>query len=182
MRALKNEKGLTLIEVLAALVILSIVLVGIMTVFPQMTLFNAKTEAKLNTMNLAREEMERIVSTGNPLKWEGKRGESFPGGYEKFLDKIPRVMNNLPVKVGATPYTLDTSNTNSNFVRYQKTDKYKYVADIYLSCEPLISEPAGGLPCNDPSLKQLYKVHLKIFNGSHLSSETYSYIKFYVKK
>ncbi|WP_135500589.1 type II secretion system protein, partial [Planococcus koreensis] len=40
MKAFKDENGLTLVEVLAALVILSVVFIGIMTIFPQMTLFN----------------------------------------------------------------------------------------------------------------------------------------------
>lgn len=56
------EKGLTLIEVLAALVLLGIVFIGFMSVFPQMTLFNKKTEIKLQTMNLARQEMAYIQS------------------------------------------------------------------------------------------------------------------------
>ena len=54
---IRNDRGLTLVEVLAALVILGIVFIGLMTVFPQMTLFNAKTENKLETMNLARQEL-----------------------------------------------------------------------------------------------------------------------------
>lgn len=53
MRA-KDEKGMTLVEVLAALVILGIVFVGFMTIFPQMSNFNSKTEAKLETMNLVK--------------------------------------------------------------------------------------------------------------------------------
>lgn len=53
----RNEKGLTLVEILATLVILGIVFIGIMTLFPQMTLFNERTEVKLDTMNVAREEL-----------------------------------------------------------------------------------------------------------------------------
>ncbi|WP_262173473.1 type II secretion system protein J [Saccharococcus sp. Marseille-Q5394] len=49
-----NEKGMTLVEILAALVILGIVFVGFMSVFPQMTNFNEKTGTKLETMNEAR--------------------------------------------------------------------------------------------------------------------------------
>ncbi|EMF45289.1 hypothetical protein B481_3139 [Planococcus halocryophilus Or1] len=62
-----NNKGLSLVEVLAAVVILGILFVGIMSIFPQMTLFNAKTETKLDTMNLARQEMAKIVSAD---KWK----------------------------------------------------------------------------------------------------------------
>ncbi|MCG7344998.1 type II secretion system GspH family protein [Sporosarcina sp. ACRSL] len=49
-----NERGMTLVEILAALVILGIVFVGFMTVFPQMTNFNEKTESKLSAMNEVR--------------------------------------------------------------------------------------------------------------------------------
>lgn len=58
-----QQSGLSLVEVLAALVLLGIVMVGIMTVFPQMTLFNDRTDAKLDTMNLARMEMQHLQST-----------------------------------------------------------------------------------------------------------------------
>ncbi|WP_411567610.1 type II secretion system protein J [Sporosarcina sp. GW1-11] len=54
---MKNEKGFTLVEVLAALTILGIVFVSFMTIFPQMTNINSKTEAKLETMNLAKREL-----------------------------------------------------------------------------------------------------------------------------
>lgn len=56
----RDNGGLTLVEILAALVILGIVFVGFMTVFPQMTKFNEKTYSKLETMNLAREELSSI--------------------------------------------------------------------------------------------------------------------------
>jgi prepilin-type N-terminal cleavage/methylation domain-containing protein len=57
-----NQSGLTLVEVLAALVILGIVFISIMAVFPQMSLVNEKTETKLDTMNLAREEISIITN------------------------------------------------------------------------------------------------------------------------
>ncbi|MGN7388431.1 type II secretion system protein [Sporosarcina sp. SAFN-015] len=50
----RNEKGMTLVEILAALVILGIVFIGFMTIFPQMTNFNQKTGTKLSAMNEAR--------------------------------------------------------------------------------------------------------------------------------
>lgn len=49
-----DEKGMTLVEILAALVILGIVFVGFMMVFPQMTNFNEKTSTKLESMNETR--------------------------------------------------------------------------------------------------------------------------------
>lgn len=58
---------MTLVEVLAALTILGIVFIGLMTVFPQMTSFNKKTESKLETMNLARQELVDLQQSPNSL-------------------------------------------------------------------------------------------------------------------
>lgn len=60
---LSNERGLTLVEILAALVILGIVFVGFMTVFPQMTNLNEKTETKLKTMNHSRILLNNLKKT-----------------------------------------------------------------------------------------------------------------------
>lgn len=65
-RKTTNESGLTLVEILASLVILGIVFVAFMTIFPQMTLFNNRTEAKLETMNEARIILEEYKSS----KWK----------------------------------------------------------------------------------------------------------------
>ena len=64
-----GESGLTLVEVLAALVILGIVFISFMTLFPQMTNFNTKTEAKLETMNLARKELDSVKSGPIPTEF-----------------------------------------------------------------------------------------------------------------
>lgn len=55
-----NEKGMTLVELLAAITILSIVLVAILSILPQMTASNKQTEQKLETMNLARVELNKL--------------------------------------------------------------------------------------------------------------------------
>lgn len=56
----KSNKGLSLVEVLGSIVLLAIVMISFMTVLPQMTSFNSKTESKLITINLAKEEMAEI--------------------------------------------------------------------------------------------------------------------------
>ncbi|MGG0644525.1 type II secretion system protein [Sporosarcina gallistercoris] len=61
-----EESGLTLVEILASLVILGIVFVAFMTIFPQMTLFNNRTETKLETMNEARVVLEEY----RKVKWK----------------------------------------------------------------------------------------------------------------
>ncbi|ARD47049.1 prepilin-type N-terminal cleavage/methylation domain-containing protein [Sporosarcina sp. P33] len=68
----KNEKGFTLVEILAALTILGIVFVSFMTIFSQMGVFNARTESKLETINLAKKELS--FWKDNPLPLEGTTG------------------------------------------------------------------------------------------------------------
>ncbi|AIY05150.1 hypothetical protein Plano_1185 [Planococcus sp. PAMC 21323] len=163
-----NEKGLSLVEVLAALVILGILFVGIMTIFPQMTLFNNKTETKLDTMNLARQEVS--VITGES-EWVGQRDVVDPTVYEDFNTVL---MTKMPL-IGYTKIS-----TNSNYIRYEKNAEYRYEADVYLACQTFIEEDENSFPCTHPNLTQLYKVHLKVYEGSRLSSQTFSYIRFLV--
>lgn len=63
---LRNEKGFTLVEILAALTILGIVFISFMTIFPQMSNMNERTETKLITMNLAKKELRELKN--NPGK------------------------------------------------------------------------------------------------------------------
>lgn len=56
----ENDKGFTMVEILAALTILGIVFISYMTIFPQMSNMNAKTETKLASMNIARQELANL--------------------------------------------------------------------------------------------------------------------------
>lgn len=170
MKKLKSQQGLTLVEVLAALVILGIVFVGIMTVFPQMTLFNNKTEAKLDTMNLARQEMAVIANAD----WLGDRDEEDPVIYEKFIDKYETTMNGLN-------YTKVSE--ENGYARFEKQDGYTYEVELALDCTPFLTETETSLlKCDDPTLAQLHKMHLKIYEGGRVSSETYGYLQYRVEE
>lgn len=196
MNKLKSQQGLTLVEVLAALVILGIVFVGIMTVFPQMTLFNNKTEAKLDTMNLARQEMALVTQAS---KWEKILDSSSvdPVFSESGWLSKDTINTNL-IDLG---YTLNNGEsqeispyTAESFLRYQKDDVYRYVADIYLMCEPFKVQ-SGITPvtitemdCTEDDRIKMHKVHLKVYSNEDrtdgtymLSSETYSYIRYIAK-
>ena len=50
-----NEKGLTLIEVLLSITILSIILVSMMYIFPQMGFMNQKNEEKTQAINTTKQ-------------------------------------------------------------------------------------------------------------------------------
>ncbi|GKV66541.1 MULTISPECIES: type II secretion system protein J [unclassified Sporosarcina] len=64
----KREKGMTLVEILAALTILGIVFIGFMTIFPQMNNMNERTEAKLETMNLAKQELAILKNSPSSIR------------------------------------------------------------------------------------------------------------------
>lgn len=197
MKRWKTEKGLTLVEVLAALVILGIVFVGVMTIFPQMTTFNAKTEVKLDTMNLARQEMALVSQASkwekilipNPIDQNSLEPEYL--SMDKISDELSTMNYTQDVAESneSTPYTVDS------FIRYKKEGDYRYVLDIYLQCEAFlvkeetVSGPGTTVPCAQEDRIKLHKAHLRMYSnlgsndGSYrLSSETYSYIRFIAKK
>ncbi|MCG3089262.1 type IV pilus modification PilV family protein [Sporosarcina cyprini] len=94
LRVHNNERGLTLVEILASLVILGIVFVGFMTVFPQMTNFNEKTGSKLETMNLARSKLDEIKDMGIPTKCKGIKDKCvIPDSIEGYQLSIEYTMD-----------------------------------------------------------------------------------------
>lgn len=181
-----NEKGLTLVEVLAALVILGILFVGIMTIFPQMTLFNEKTEAKLDTMNLARREMAKI---SDGTLWVREYDSSI-GHTPHFLQVIGPVTGtdiNMKTVMASLSYDKNTTDPGTlDYERFYNTSSadYLFVADVYTQCEPFPPPPAAG-SCEPTDLVKLHKVHLKVLmetqpgSGTYrVSSETFSYIPY----
>ena len=95
-----NESGLTLVEILASLVILGIVFVSFMTIFPQMTLFNERTETKLETMNEARIVLEEYRNE----KWKTKNlsAPRFNAQNGWWIDTQPPKPN-ITVKIKQDP-------------------------------------------------------------------------------
>lgn len=180
-----NEKGLTLVEVLAALVILGILFVGIMTIFPQMTLFNEKTEAKLDTMNLARQEMAKI---SDGTLWVREYDSSL-GETPDYLQVVgPVTGTDINMKTVMTSLSYDKNTTDpgtADYERFYNTSSadYLFIADVFTQCEP--SPPPSTGNCEPADLVKLHKVHLKVLmetqpgSGTYrVSSETFSYIPY----
>lgn len=200
MSAFNSEKGLTLVEVLAALAILGIVFVSIMTIFPQMTLFNEKTGTKLDTMNLAKEEMAEIVSAEKwrkiLIKSAVTENTSLPDYLStKKIDDEPVIpaecvagMLKMDCEMAKLGYTLVTRSAEKAI--YHRMGDYLYEADLYLNCEAflnpsLIGEVAAPDMCGEYEPIKLYRVHLKIFEENlnapgtyRLSSEAYSFLSY----
>lgn len=87
---IKNERGLTLLEVLLSIVILTIVLVSVMKFFPQMGMMNTQNQEKLESMNLTKKvliDWQNRDDIKHLLKDEsGMTEESIEGFKEKTED------------------------------------------------------------------------------------------------
>ncbi|MBO1003382.1 prepilin-type N-terminal cleavage/methylation domain-containing protein [Pseudogracilibacillus auburnensis] len=84
-----NEQGLTLVEVLASIVILSIVLISFLMVFIQTIKTNQKSEEIIDATYLAQREMERMYDLSRELE-VSKRPEWF---IEENYDHRPSMDN-----------------------------------------------------------------------------------------
>jgi type II secretory pathway pseudopilin PulG len=164
-----------LVEVLAALVILGIVFVGILTVFPQMTLFNEKTETKLDTMNLARQEMQKFISANNSEGslnfdlYKTNLSVEFSATEYKYLDELEKseMLNKLSTKL-----TIDENKKHYDLI---KNGDFLYVFQTNKIAELNESKMTGQT--------SIYKVILSIFviensDIKNLSSETYGYLEY----
>jgi len=156
-----TQNGLTLVEVLAALVILGIVFIGFMTIFPQMTLNNEKTETKLDTMNLAREEMSKLT---RPTYTE----TDLVNLPTKFMDILNVDTQGMPDPNKPYKVILDLASENTEYISYKvenSNSDYTFTVNVYKD-----KEIEGSV--------SLYKVILKIYTGgTSPNSETYGFLK-----
>ncbi|MBT2644690.1 prepilin-type N-terminal cleavage/methylation domain-containing protein [Bacillus sp. ISL-41] len=112
---LSNEKGLTLLEVLLSMVILSIILVSIMSFFPQVNMLNAKNESKSNGIQAAKELL---------ITWKGSN-------EAKIYLKNPDEMNRPAEYAG-----------EDQEYYFFKTTIHGYIGDIQIKKIPdLVSGP-----------------------------------------
>lgn len=91
-KSIKNEQGLTLIEVLASIVLLSIVIVSFLSLFPQITNFNKSTEENLQAAATAKEVRvlvkEEIESLNNfPIKLAFTNERTLDDGVYSYRGK-----------------------------------------------------------------------------------------------
>lgn len=132
---LKKQEGMTLVEVLAALVILGIVFIGLMAVFSQMTLFNAKTGDKLETMNLAKKELITLKNSPSML-------ENFDTSKENNYERYRKVNDNYEIEIDC--YKADNTNCSVS-------NKMELLHKIHIKVikqDKLISETFGYIAFN----------------------------------
>ena len=148
-----GEGGMTLVEVLAALVILGIVFIGFMMIFPQMTTFNMKTGTKLETMNIARQE---IVEIQDSLAFKNTFDEA---GIKAIIQGIEP----------AGERVVKSTSTQNNIITISYTkSKHDYEIDVFTNQD---------LPKSQAGNSFLNKVHLKVMVAGKFNSETFGYIE-----
>jgi type II secretory pathway pseudopilin PulG len=95
---LKNEKGITLLEVLLSITILSIIFISFMSFFPQMGFMNKQNEDKTQAVNIAKqilnkwrldEDVEKALEIGTPWPVEPVI-ETPPKEYHLFIINDPK--------------------------------------------------------------------------------------------
>jgi prepilin-type N-terminal cleavage/methylation domain-containing protein len=68
MNFFKSEKGVTLVEVLVSITLLSIILITLMNIFPQMGMMNNHTKLKAQGINTAKEVLLKWQNDNDRLK------------------------------------------------------------------------------------------------------------------
>lgn len=148
-----NNKGLTLVEIIATVALIGIVFVGVMSVFPQMSLFNEKTFTKLDTMNLARQEiseMKALSFTGTPVE-------------------IRQQLITDPVMAYLPNPAFNETNASGETIHYFEKTKGTYRYELRFYETPKFSGEAA--------LGKLYQVHLTVKTDQAFNSETFGYIE-----
>jgi len=146
----RNEKGVTIIEVLASIVILSIILLTTMRFFPQMGLINNHNEDKSKAINIAKEILINWQESSD-VKW--------------FLVKTDRVtgFTSTDPKVAFSTFNFD-----ANYY-YFETSKDIYNVHIKISKSPETSS----------RLSSVNRIDVQLLNkkDGNVVSETLGYVK-----
>lgn len=154
----RNQRGLTLIEVLLSIVILSIILGTFMKFFPQMGLMNKQNETKQQAVNLAKKELmywKTLIETSKDFN--DFRKNNNPNQNFSFINKT----EGDSVTIGTDSIAINTLATNSS-------DSIFGVQVIIFKNSDLTNEPIKAYP-----------IHIKLLkdrNENKPYSETYGYI------
>ncbi|MEH7493472.1 type IV pilus modification PilV family protein [Neobacillus niacini] len=148
MENIKNEQGVTLIEVITSISILSIVLISFISIFPQMGFMNKNTEDKTQAISTAKEIL---------ILWQDS------------LD----VKSYLTSSTQTSVITSD----DPNLVFIKNEGGYYYfetVKDIYRVNIKIANSPNT----NSSKIYKLHSIQIELFNNrNNLVGETYGFIK-----
>ncbi|WP_419956024.1 type IV pilus modification PilV family protein [Neobacillus niacini] len=155
MHTIKNEKGVTLVELLASIVILSIILLSFMTFFTNSFQYNAVSSDKMKATNIAREVQE-----------------DFKVNSEKNLE----LKNLITFSKTSTGTTIPKSsypklNLTEDIIKNSGILTMKLISQNY-NVEVTVDTN------NDPSLhSSLSKIHVQVKKGTKVLSESFTYFE-----
>jgi prepilin-type N-terminal cleavage/methylation domain-containing protein len=153
---INNEKGVTLIELLASIVILSIILLSFMTFFTNSFQYNAISSDKMKATNIAREVQEDFKV--NPEKNKAL----------KDLITDSRISTGTTIPLSTRYEKLNLSQDiqkNSGILKLSLT-KQNFIVEVNVDTN------------SDPNVDvSLSKIHVQVKKGTKVVSETFTYFK-----
>jgi Prokaryotic N-terminal methylation motif len=153
MELLKEEKGVTLVEVLLAMTLLTIILVSFLGMFPQMGFVNNLNQDKAQATNIAKEIL---------INWE-KSTE-----VQTFLRSSSQTSGFLPTHV-------------NDFVHYTHFDPNKFTGYYYFETTKDIYDVQIKIrksPNNSSNNSHIHQIIIQLLNDrGNVVSETFGYIK-----
>ena len=121
-KKLINEQGITLVEVIASIVILSIILISLISLLPQMGLKNNQNEDKQVAINLAAKEL---------AYWQGQLGSTTT--FNSLVTPgttFPFMTSSDTLTYDANTITIKTATTKSMTSKYNTIVKIKRTEDL----------------------------------------------------
>lgn len=158
----QNEEGITLIEVVASIVILSFIVISFMNFFPQMGKSNIQTGEKQQAINLARSEL---------LYWQEKINKEFLETQSATLlqSDVNRV-ELIHVPTNSIKIVTTTSNSMTSV-----SNKYDVIVLIKLESD-LTTAPSKAHQIQINIYKENSIQNNSLVSGSHPISSTYGYV------
>lgn len=150
MEYIRNEKGVTLIEVLVSIVLLSIIFLSVMRFFPQMGLMNNQNQNKAKAINITKEVLINWQESSD-VKW--------------FLVKTDQVtgFTSTDPKVAYTGFSYDL-----NYYYFETT---KDIYDVHIRI--------NRFPETSSRLSSINSIVIQLLDkkNRHVVSETFGYVK-----
>ena len=133
-KLLNNENGLTLIEVLASIVLLSIIIVSFLSLFPQISNFNESTEKNLQAAAVAKEVrvlVKEESTNPHPQKFSFTNDRTGPNNG---LYSYEGQHNEFPVLIEVDENPFNTNGNRQNLYKFKVTilnDENRQLSETY---------------------------------------------------
>lgn len=147
-----NEKGLTLIEVLVSITLLSIVIITFLTFFTNAFRFNSINDDSTQAMNIAREQQALI--------------KEHPEVINRILNEESLTADDVNVLQLKSPVLLE----NNKYILHINNTIYDI--KVYIDNDAQKKDEIGVT-----TYLPLHKIHVEIYKNEKLLSETYTYFE-----